>query len=238
MGARAEDRVFRVHPLPQGVYEGVAVVIDVIRATTTAAAFLEAGVPALVLAADLGQAQALRRPGEVLAGERGGLRPEGFDLGNSPREAGLARGRTVVMATTNGTRAVHAARTARVLLLGSLNSARKTAEMAALWGEGVDLVCAGKEGAPGLDDLYTAGVIGQRLLAWGFRPQGEMAHLALFLAQNPPLAVLRSSAAGQALEGVGLGEDVEVCARVDVHETVPVRTGYRDGGVVFGRGRC
>ncbi|MER3557232.1 MAG: hypothetical protein C4302_04760, partial [Thermus sp.] len=98
-----KDRVFRVDPLPKGPYEGVAVVIDVIRATTTAGAFLEAGALDLVLAKSLDQARALRLPGEVLAGERGGLRPEGFDLGNSPQEAFRVRGRRVVMATTNGT---------------------------------------------------------------------------------------------------------------------------------------
>ncbi|MER3485259.1 MAG: 2-phosphosulfolactate phosphatase, partial [Chloroflexota bacterium] len=194
---------------------------------TTAGAFLEAGALGLVLAEDLGQARALRQPGEVLAGEKGGLRPEGFDLGNSPREALAVQGKRVVMATTNGTPAVHAARTARALLLGSLQNARAVAERAALLGDEVDLVCAGKEGNLGLDDLYTAGVIGQRLFDLGFRPEGEMAHLALFLAKNDPLATLRASEAAKALEAVGLGEDVALCARVDVHEVVPIRTGYR-----------
>ncbi|MER3536036.1 MAG: 2-phosphosulfolactate phosphatase [Thermus sp.] len=231
-----KDRVFRVDPLPKGPYEGVAVVIDVIRATTTAGAFLEAGALDLVLAKSLDQARALRLPGEVLAGERGGLRPEGFDLGNSPQEAFRVRGRRVVMATTNGTRAVHAARTAQALLLGSLQNARAVAEKAALLGEEVTLVCAGKEGEMGLDDLYTAGVIGRRLMELGFRAEGETAHLALFLAENDPLAVLQASEAAKALDRVGLGEDVVLCAQVDVHKAVPVRTGYRDGGVVFGRG--
>lgn len=171
-----------------------------------------------------------------MAGERGGLKPEGFDLGNSPQEASQVRGRRVVMATTNGTRAVHAARTAQALLLGSLQNARAVAEKAALLGEEVTLVCAGKEGQMGLDDLYTAGVIGRRLMELGFRPEGEAAHLALFLSQHDPLEVLWASEAAKALERVGLGEDVRLCAQVDVHEVVPVRTGYRDGGVVFGRG--
>lgn len=231
-----KDRVFRVDPLPKGPYGGVAVVIDVIRATTTAGVFLGAGALDLVLAESLDQARALRLPGEVLAGERGGLRPEGFDLGNSPQEAFRVRGRRVVMATTNGTRAVYAARTAQALLLGSLQNARAVAEKAALLGEEVTLVCAGKEGEMGLDDLYTAGVIGRRLMELGFQPEGETAHLALFLSQHDPLEVLRASEAAKALERVGLGEDVPLCAQVDVHEVVPVRTGYRDGGVVFGRG--
>lgn len=233
---RLKDGVFRVDPLPKGPYSGVTVVIDVIRATTTAGVFLGAGALDLVLAESLDQARALRLPGEVLAGERGGLRPEGFDLGNSPQEASQVRGRRVVMATTNGTRAVHAARTAQALLLGSLQNARAVAEKAALLGEEVTLVCAGKEGQMGLDDLYTAGVIGRRLMELGFRPEGDAAHLALFLSQHDPLEVLWASEAAKALERMGLGEDVRLCAQVDVHGVVPVRTGYRDGGVVFGRG--
>ncbi|MGQ9735359.1 MAG: 2-phosphosulfolactate phosphatase [Thermaceae bacterium] len=227
---------FQVHPLPEdGAYRDVAVVIDVIRATTTAGLYLKEGAEALVLARDLDQARLLRRPGEVLAGEKGGLRPEGFDLGNSPREASLVRGKVVVMATTNGTRAVHAARMARALLLGSLQNARAVAARAAALGERVDLVAAGKEGKIGLDDLYAAGVIGQRLVELGFGPEGDLAHLALLLAQNEPLAVLELAEAAKALVEVGLGEDVEVCAQVDRHEVVPIRTGYREDGVVFGR---
>ncbi|WP_337844041.1 2-phosphosulfolactate phosphatase [Thermus sp.] len=228
---------FWVDPLPQpGAYREVAIVVDVIRATTTAAAYLEAGAEALVLAPSMEAARALRRPGEVLAGEVGGLRPEGFDLGNSPREVAGVRGRTVVMATTNGTRAAHAAWGARAVLLGTLQNASSVAQKASELGDEVVLVAAGKEGRMALDDLYAAGVIGARLCALGFRPEGEMAHLALFLAQSPPLEVLGVSEAALALERVGLGADVPFCAQVDRHSTVPLFQGFRGEGMVFGRG--
>jgi len=228
---------FWVDPLPHpGAYRGVAVVVDVIRATTTAAAYLRAGARALVLAPSLEAARLLRAPGEVLAGEVGGVRPPGFDLGNSPREVAGVEGRVVVMATTNGTKAAHAAKDARHLLLGSLQNAPATARLAARLGEEVALVCAGKEGQVALDDLYAAGVIAKGLLAQGFAPQGDMAHLALFLAKNPPREVLLASEAARALEGVGLLEDVEVCAQVDLHQVVPRFQGFRGEGMVFGRG--
>lgn len=169
-----------------------------------------------------------------MAGEVGGLPPEGFDLGNSPREVEEVVGKTVVMATTNGTRAAHAALGARHILLGSLQNARAVAEKAAGLGEEVHLVCAGKEGHMGLDDLYTAGVIGRHLRALGFSPEGEMAHLALFLGVNPPFPVLSASEAAKALVKVGLGEDVAQCARVDVHGVVPRFLRMRGEGMVFG----
>jgi 2-phosphosulfolactate phosphatase len=222
---------FRVDPLPRpGTYREV----DVIRATTTAGVYLKEGARALVLAPSLEAARLLRAPGEVLAGEVGGLRPPGFDLGNSPREAKGVAGRVVVMATTNGTKAAHAARGAAHLLLGSLQNA--TARLAAALGEEVALVCAGKEGQVALDDLYAAGVIARGLLAQGFAPQGDMAHLALFLAENPPREVLLASEAARALKEVGLLADVEVSAQVDVHEVVPRFQGFRGEGMVFGRG--
>jgi len=164
------------------------------------------------------------------------VRPPGFDLGNSPRAVAGVEGRVVVMATTNGTKAAHAAKDARHLLLGSLQNAPATARLAARLGEEVALVCAGKEGQVALDDLYAAGVIAKGLLAQGFAPQGDMAHLALFLAKSPPREVLLASEAARALEGVGLLEDVEVCAQVDLHQVVPRFQGFRGEGMVFGRG--
>ncbi|WP_279165341.1 2-phosphosulfolactate phosphatase [Thermus scotoductus] len=226
---------FRVDPLPlPGTYRGTAIVVDVIRATTTAGLYLRAGAKALILAPGVEVARALRQEGEILAGEVGGLPPEGFDLGNSPREVERVAGKAVVMATTNGTRAAHAALGARHILLGSLQNARTVAEKARETGEEVHLVCAGKEGQMALDDLYTAGVIGKRLKGLGFSPEGEIAHLALFLAENPAFPVLSSSEAAKALVGVGLGEDVAECARVDVHAVVPRFLGMRGEGMVFG----
>jgi 2-phosphosulfolactate phosphatase len=88
---------------------GAVVVIDVLRAASTAAYALAAGVARLVLARDLEHAFALRRRlGDVvLLGEVGGLRPPGFDLGNSPAEVLRAdlRNATVVQCTGAGTAA-------------------------------------------------------------------------------------------------------------------------------------
>lgn len=227
---------FWVDPLPRpGAYAGVVVVVDVIRATTTAAAYLRAGARALVLAPSLEAAWALKGREEVLAGEVGGLRPPGFDLGNSPREVAGLEGRTVVMATTNGTRAAHAVRGARAILLGSLQNATAVAQEAARLGEEVALVCAGREGRVALDDLYTAGIIGKRLQERGLRPMGDGAVLALLLTHQPPLEVLQASEAALALREVGLSADVEACARVDAHGVVPLYAGFRGEGMVFRR---
>src|SRR5262249_26176709 len=110
-------RDVQVHLLPGLVPPGrlrggTAVVIDVLRATTTMVHALAAGCSAVWPCAEIEEAQALAaalRPGRVLlAGERDGRPIPGFDLGNSPREftPAVCRGAAVVLTTTNGTRAL------------------------------------------------------------------------------------------------------------------------------------
>lgn len=90
----------------------ICVVVDILRATTTIQAAFEAGAGQVWAVPDLSTALALKakEPDLILAGERGGIAPLGFDLGNSPREFTPAkiRGKTVVISTTNGTRALAA----------------------------------------------------------------------------------------------------------------------------------
>lgn len=228
----------RVHPLPLAVLPEaeVMLVVDVIRATSTGVMFLEAGAQALWLTADLESARALRRSGELLAGEVGGLRPEGFDFGNSPREAALTElwGCTVIHATTNGTKAAHkAAQVAREVMLASLLNAPAAVQQAARLGDEVAILCAGKEGQVGIDDLYTAGVLAQALLAEGFEPVGDGVQMALHLAQKPARPLLEASEAAQALVREGLGEDVAFCAQLGLSERVPRLLERRGEALVF-----
>src|SRR2546423_12050253 len=124
------DRDVRVHLLPDlvppgSLREGVAVVIDVLRATTTMIYALAAGCVCVRPCAEVEEARELAgqmRAGRVvLGGERGGVPLPGFDLGNSPREytSKLCRGRTVVLTTTNGTRALLRAAEADRTLVGA-----------------------------------------------------------------------------------------------------------------------
>lgn len=88
--------------------EDVVVVVDVIRAFTTAVAAIDAGASSVHCVGGLDEARELagRMTGSFLMGEEGGDRPEGFDAGNSPFDlAGHELlGRAVVQRTSNGTR--------------------------------------------------------------------------------------------------------------------------------------
>jgi 2-phosphosulfolactate phosphatase len=232
-----------VDPLPtEGlVYPDVVLVVDVIRATTTAAALLEAGAEALYLTAGLEAAKAFKDEDVVLSGEVGGLKPPGFDLGNSPREALEAPvgGRIVVMSTTNGTKAAHAAaKTAKHVLLASLYNAHAAARLAReLATEEVAILCAGKEGRVGLDDLYTAGVLAEYLGLMGEVEPEDGARIALSVkrAYQDPLEALSLSAAAQALKAVGLEGDVPFAAQVARSAAVPILVGRVGEALIFKR---
>jgi 2-phosphosulfolactate phosphatase len=140
------------------------VVIDVIRATSTICQALSAGYERVLCAAEVDDARALASPEVTLGGERLGVRIEGFDLGNSPREYLTVRTPTLAMSTTNGTRAiVTAADRCERVLIASLLNLDAVIEAARDHRDDVAIFCAGVKGSFALDDSYVAGRIADRL---------------------------------------------------------------------------
>lgn len=206
---------------PQEPVSGpVGIVVDVLRATSTIVQALASGYRRVLCCAEVEEAFALRKEvGEaVLAGERLAASIPGFDLGNSPRDFVEPLGETLILTTTNGTRAVIAAAgRCDVVLIGSLLNLEAVADAARARGEDVAVVCAGVEGARALDDAYCAGRIAELL-------DGERSESA-----DEALAISRSfSSAQEALEASGnprqrdLGEDIAWCARESVAAVVPI----------------
>lgn len=161
--------------IPPGSLEGgVAVVIDVLRATTVMLHALASGADAIRPCAEIEDAQALAASlpeGLVLlAGERQGEPIPGFDLGNSPGDftAERCNGKTVVMTTTNGTRALLASLAAdRILVAGFVNQ-KATAEALKADGRPIHLICAGTDGQVSLEDAMLAGALADELDAWAW----------------------------------------------------------------------
>ena len=202
------------------------VVIDVIRATSTICQALDAGYRRVWCAAEVEDARALRNGdrfgGVTLGGERLGVRIDGFDLGNSPREYLEPRSATLAMSTTNGTRAIVTAaeRCERVYVASLLNLAAVT-EVAHGHGDDVAVFCAGVKGAFALDDAYVAGRVAEGL---GFE-RSDAAEAAARLARSYASAeeALRASRSGRNLinHGPELEADIPWCARESVLDVVP-----------------
>lgn len=151
---------------PGSPHGGIAVVIDVLRASTTMVTALAHGAAGVKPTLTVEQARAAAGPGVLLGGERGCVRIPGFDLGNSPLDYVPSRvaSRSVVITTTNGTAALEACRTAREVLVGAMVNRSALAavarELATRCGcRDVHLVCAGTDGAVSGDDVLTAGAI-------------------------------------------------------------------------------
>jgi 2-phosphosulfolactate phosphatase len=166
----------------------VAVVFDVLRATSSILTALANGASAVWPVREIEDALALRRrdPNILLAGERNGVRIRAeqtgsidFDLGNSPREfdCDKVQGRSLAMTTTNGTRALHASAGANAVLLGAFLNL----EAVARW---IDhrrpphllLVCSGTQEQASLEDVLAAGALCDRV--WHHFAQGAIADSA------------------------------------------------------------
>lgn len=196
-----------------------AVVVDVLRASSTIAQALASGYRRVLCCAELDEARALRdRLGEgVLAGERRAAAVPGFELGNSPREFLEPQGETLILSTTNGTRAVvAAAANAEIVLVGSLLNLDAVVGAVLEVGTDVEIVCAGVDGRFTLDDAYCAGRIAG--LLGGERSDGAEAAVRIADSFATPLEGLRAS---ENPFHEKLGEDVDWCARESVLSVVP-----------------
>jgi 2-phosphosulfolactate phosphatase len=200
------------------------IVIDVIRATSTICQALSSGFERVFCTAEIDEARALRDAlGEgVLGGERKAVRIPGFDLGNSPREYLAPTAKTLVLSTTNGTRAVVTAahRCDRVVIASLLNLSA-VVEAAREVGEDALVVCAGVQGALALDDAFVAGRIVE-LLGWE-RTDAAEAAARLVTSWSGAEEAFRASKSGRNLleNAPELEADLAFCARESALDVVP-----------------
>ena len=205
-----------------------AIVIDVLRATSTIAEALAAGYRRVLCCGEVEQALATREAegAGVLAGERKCVRIPGFDLGNSPREFLEPVGDTVILSTTNGTRALVAASAAADrVLAASLTNLAAVVGAARQSGGDVTVVCAGVLGELATDDAYVAGRIVE--LLDGDRTDGARAALAIADTFASAQEGLRASQSARNLLDAGLEDDISWCARESVLDVVPRLAGMR-----------
>ena len=208
------------------------VVIDVIRATSTICQALASGYERVFCTAEVEEARALRDAlGEgVLGGERHAVRIPGFDLGNSPREYLEPAGTTLVLSTTNGTRAVlEAARRCERVYIASLMNLSAVVDAVRDAGDDALVVCAGVQGAMNLDDTYVAGRIVERL-DWT-RTDAAEASARLVASWSGAEVAFRASKSGRNLmeNAPDLEDDLAFCARESVLDVAPRLVGMRDG---------
>ena len=209
---------------------GLAVVIDVLRATTTIVHALAAGCTAIRPCAKIGEARTLADhlpAGKVmLAGERGGRPIEGFDLGNSPREftATRCKGITLVLTTTNGAPALlRAAEADRVLVAAFVNFSA-VCEQIRRDARPLHVICAGLNGEPCLEDTLLAGALVDCLSDESEVQLNDSARLAWDCFENHGrilAGALEVSEGGRGLRELGYAHDIADAADIDRFAIVP-----------------
>ncbi len=226
------DTFFTVGEVDPAVLSGrAAVVIDLVRATSVMVEALAAGAraifPTLTPEDAVKLVHTLGREDTLLCGERKGLKIDGFDLGNSPREfvPEVVRGKQLVMSTTNGTRAFLAASGGTRVYAASLLNLSAVARQVS-GARGVALICAGKEDRFAMDDAVCAGLLIEAILEergeeGAVLDESSAAARLLAAGVTADAAFLRNTAAGGALVEIGLEEDLPFVAQRDRHARVP-----------------
>jgi len=222
---------------PGALRGGVAVVVDVLRATTVMVRALASGCTAVVPCGEVDEARAaaagLPAGSALLAGERTGLPIDGFDLGNSPAAftPEVCAGKTLVMTTTNGTRAILASLEADRVLVASFSNLMVTVGSLREAPREVHVVCSGTDGRISLEDSILAGAIASDLRVnrhpagptWAFG--NDEAEIVSRLWGGVPLDdptdpedfadSLSQGRGGRRVREIGLGADILDAARID-----------------------
>jgi 2-phosphosulfolactate phosphatase len=238
-------RTVHVHLLPDLIPIGAvagktAVIIDVLRASSTIVTALESGATAVIPCGDPAEARRFRGTAPssnvLLGGERHGVRIEGFDLGNSPAEytPAVVAGRRIVFTTTNGTRALLKCHDADQIVIGCWLNLASLAEWLSVRTGEIHLVCAGTDGIISGEDVLAAGAIVlalQKLLSEGPDLNDSAAIARAAAAQLlddsvNPNAILadyfQTTQGGRNLIAINQQSDLALCAAISSSRCIPI----------------
>lgn len=235
----------RVHLLP-ALFEpaelrgGIAVIVDILRASTTITHALTNGAQKVIPCLSIDDALALRtsQGDEVLlGGERGGIRIDGFDLSNSPDDYSnsvVAR-KAIGFTTTNGTKALLRSEQAQEIIIGSFANFSKVLERVVDSGRPIHVVCAGTNDAVTGEDVLFAGAVVHQLLERNYDccDSAQIAHSywKLTVGSHDNQAIeeaIRSAQGGKNLIALGYEKDITTASQVDSVSTLGT---CRDGAI-------
>ncbi|MDO4987776.1 MAG: 2-phosphosulfolactate phosphatase [Synergistes sp.] len=227
----------------------VRIVVDLLRASTQITTFFDCGGSVLLPVKELKEAADLRDKlsGDwKVMGERGGVKPEDFDFGNSPVEL-MQSGApdNAIITTSNGTNAILSAVSGcERVVVGCARNAESVCWDAICSGKNIGIICAGQNGEFSLEDSVCAGMMIEKLLALAPSngademelTDGGMSALALWHSMGPCISeVCSQSAHGKTLSELGFDNDIFFCGEIDESSTVPLLTEKYGMYAIIGR---
>ena len=215
----------------------IAVVIDVLRATTTISWALKNGADSIQVFAELDLlrecATKWQADNRLMLGERGGKKIDGFDLGNSPLSVKkkVVNGKRLFMSTTNGTKSLEKVQHAKHLFAMCLPNRRAVAEkIISLKSKNILILGSGWEGSYSLEDSLAAGALASYLVKnCNFEVNILNDELQAALAlwdywKNDILNCLKTATHGKRLTRIGnYEEDFKCCSELDCLDIVPAQ---------------
>lgn len=210
-------------------------VVDIFRATSAICTAFEYGVKKIIPVATIEEAMAFQREGFLVGAERNGEVVEGFDFGNSPFSYmnGKVKGQTIVLTTTNGTKAISIAREANEIIIGSFLNLKALADYLVENGKDVLILCAGWRNRFNMEDTLFSGALVRELTR---HPQfnnladSAQASMHLFnLAENDLYGFLETSSHRKRLSRLNLEKDIRYCLQQSITSVVPL---HRNGELI------
>ncbi|TRX56291.1 2-phosphosulfolactate phosphatase [Fulvivirga sp. M361] len=205
------------------------VVVDILRATSCMVSGLANGVKSITPFASLDLCCAMKEKGYLIAGERGGQKVEGFDLGNSPFDYMNAKvkGHKIAVTTTNGTVAIDKSKGAVSVVIGAFLNLSAVASYLRKREESVLIFCAGWKGKVNLEDSLFAGALVEELQN-DFTNECDSPLLVQAAYQNMKhdlVGFIKNSSHAKRLNRLNVHEDIEFCMKQDEYDVLPVLNG-------------
>ena len=206
----------------------LVVVLDVLRATSAICTAIEHGVKEIIPVATVEEARELQAKGYIAAAERGGQIVEGFDLGNSPYSYmdPQLKGKSVVLTTTNGTKAIDMARSKETVVVGALNNLNALCDWLIEQERDILVLGSGWKDKFNLEDTICGGAIADQCLASGkFYADEDSTVAAKFIfrsSRDNMFAFLKASSHRRRLRALNLNEDVKYCLTPNNCKAIPV----------------
>ncbi len=223
------------------ISQKTVIVIDVLRASTSIVTAFSNGCGSIYPVETIEDAKTLHTnlPDALLCGEREGLRPEFFHLGNSPFEytSEVVKGKDLVLTTTNGTRALSVAKNAGTILVGSFVNLNAVLDKSLSIGKDIVMLPAGRAGGFSWEDALCAGLMSHELnrrvcnLSMGDGARWSYYAVLGLFGQNPaPSAdqlngLLGNTVHGMHLKRIGFAKDLQFCADINRFKLTPALSG-------------
>lgn len=216
---------------PDFLAERAVIVIDVLRASSTIAQALYNGckdiIPVESAERALDLMQKIGKEYVLLCGERDGQKIEGFDLGNSPFEYSpqVVKDKTLIFATTNGSKAIVKAAPAEKVVVGSFVNFREVLELVLNLNRDLSIICSGKENRFALEDAVCGGMFIHKLQEQQKAELNDGSQAAWALYQKNKdnlLKVLEVCDHGKFLASLGFEKDLNFCSQLNSLPVLPI----------------